>query len=150
MNTRIDLENAVVANWRNKTAALILADYICEHSCCTRWQALRAVAALRNSQRDAEEMAEATGLVRARTLEARRIREAVREAIRPAIDTVCTLYVFTVRGYRPPRVSAAETADTNADLVIVSVGARWILAYVGWLRGHVDERTGLRQTPFRF
>lgn len=148
MSTRTDLEAALLEDWKNKTRALVLADYLCEHCDLDRTAALRAVANLRRSQRDAEEIAEATQLVRADTRESSRLHTAILDATRAHYWTQYTGYVIVTRGYHRPRINETATADTGGRPVIVSVGARWVLAWVAWYRGERHPVTGSRRVPF--
>lgn len=126
MSTRTELEAALLEDWKNKTRALVLADYLCEHCDLDRTAALRVVANLRRTQRDAEELARAAELMSA---DSPHRRDLLLVLLRYT-DRECRALVTLVL------VAGRKTPVARAVWETSSRGARWhtTLTYsAGWL-----------------
>ena len=118
----------VSRNRHDRTATLALVDHVAEAENLTYRQALRWVAQLRKSQRDAEEMKAAADVLSRGSPLSRPVEAIIRNAGSEEWRMNATILI--VPGSRYPR-KCLEREDANPALIwryVMTIGARRVLA----------------------
>lgn len=127
MNDLLAHEQYVREHLDDRTAARSLVDHHQEALNVSRRVALRAVAAIRKQQRDAEEMAAAAERMRPETVGSVNLRYAVLDCFDYGDNDPS--FILLRPGSRPPaRFSCVQFEDGGQfTYTSITVGARWIL-----------------------